>query len=89
MTRVLLSHVANLLVSLVFGVSLKDHGCTLKAYRREFLQELRLYGEMHRFIPVYTAAAVPGSLKLSFPIPSAGMGNRSTAWAALSRSCST
>jgi glycosyltransferase involved in cell wall biosynthesis len=57
LTRVLLSHVANSLVSLTFGVSLRDYGCTLKAYRREFLRDLRLYGEMHRFIPVYAAAA--------------------------------
>jgi glycosyltransferase involved in cell wall biosynthesis len=57
LTRVLLSHVANSLASLIFGVSLRDYGCTLKAYRREFLQDLRLYGEMHRFIPVYAAAA--------------------------------
>src|SRR4029077_3656615 len=55
--RVLLSHAANSLASWIFGVSLRDHGCTLKAYRREFLQDLRLYGEMHRFIPVYAAAA--------------------------------
>lgn len=57
LTRVVLSRAANFLASLMFRVSLKDYGCTLKAYRREFLQDLRLYGEMHRFIPVYMAAA--------------------------------
>lgn len=57
LTRVLLSRAANWLASWIFGVALRDHGCTLKAYRREFLQDLRLYGEMHRFIPVYAAAA--------------------------------
>jgi glycosyltransferase involved in cell wall biosynthesis len=57
LTRVLLSRIANSLASFTFGVSLRDYGCTLKAYRREFLQDLRLYGEMHRFIPVYAAAA--------------------------------
>jgi glycosyltransferase involved in cell wall biosynthesis len=57
LSRVLLSRAANSLVCLLFGVSLRDHGCTLKAYRREFLQDLRLYGEMHRYIPVYAAVA--------------------------------
>ena len=57
LTRVLLSRAANSLVSFLFGVWLNDYGCTLKAYRRRVLQDLRLYGEMHRFIPVYTAAA--------------------------------
>jgi glycosyltransferase involved in cell wall biosynthesis len=57
LTRVLPSRAANRLVSLISGVRLKDHGCTLKAYRREFVDEIRLYGEMHRFIPVYAAWA--------------------------------
>ena len=45
------SHLANRLISWVTGVKLHDSGCTLKAYRREVVKELRLYGEMHRFIP--------------------------------------
>lgn len=53
--RVFLSRVANLLISLATGVRLHDYGCTLKAYRREILGEVRLYGEMHRFIPVYAS----------------------------------
>lgn len=52
-TRVLPSRIANALISWVSGVSLKDYGCTLKAYRREVLEDFRLYGEMHRFVPVY------------------------------------
>lgn len=52
--RRLPSIVANKLISWVTGVSLHDYGCTLKAYRREILQDVNLYGEMHRFIPVYT-----------------------------------
>jgi len=52
-TRKLPSHIANGLISLVTGVRLHDYGCTLKAYRREVLKGFRLYGEMHRFIPVY------------------------------------
>ena len=52
-TRVLPSKVANWLISHVTGVQLHDYGCTLKAYRREVLSGFHLYGEMHRFIPVY------------------------------------
>ena len=52
-TRNLPSHVANALISAVTGVHLHDYGCTLKAYRREALEGFRLYGEMHRFIPVF------------------------------------
>lgn len=52
-TRTLPSRIANGLISWVTGVHLHDYGCTLKAYRREVLTGFRLYGEMHRFIPVY------------------------------------
>lgn len=46
---------ANRLISWVSGVRLHDYGCTLKAYRREVIQGVNLYGEMHRFIPAYAA----------------------------------
>jgi len=52
-TRNLPSSIANGLISWVTGVHLHDYGCTLKAYRRDALQGFRLYGEMHRFIPVF------------------------------------
>lgn len=52
-TRNLPSMLANRLISYVTGVHLHDYGCTLKAYRRGALEGFRLYGEMHRFIPVY------------------------------------
>lgn len=52
-TRTLPSNLANWLISHVTGVPLHDYGCTLKAYRREVLEGFRLYGEMHRFIPVF------------------------------------
>jgi glycosyltransferase involved in cell wall biosynthesis len=52
-TRNLPSGIANRLISLVTGVHLHDYGCTLKAYRRGALEGFRLYGEMHRFIPVF------------------------------------
>ena len=53
LTRTLPSRIANALISWVTGVHLHDYGCTLKAYRREVITGFRLYGEMHRFIPVY------------------------------------
>ncbi len=53
LTRNFPSMMANLLISRVTGVELHDYGCTLKAYRREVLEGFRLYGEMHRFIPVF------------------------------------
>jgi glycosyltransferase involved in cell wall biosynthesis len=49
--RRLPSQVANRLISRTTGTRLHDYGCTLKAYRRQVINELRLYGEMHRFIP--------------------------------------
>jgi len=45
------SYLANRLISSITGVTLQDYGCTLKAYRRELFDHVRLYGEMHRFIP--------------------------------------
>ena len=57
LSRVITSRVANALISRVVGVRLKDFGCTLKAYRREVLEDVKLYGEMHRFIPAYASAA--------------------------------
>lgn len=52
-TRTLPSRLANGLISWTTGVRLHDFGCSLKAYRRDVLDDVRLYGEMHRFIPVY------------------------------------
>jgi len=54
LTRRLPSVIANRIISLIGGVELHDYGCTLKAYRREMLTKIRLYGEMHRFIPIYS-----------------------------------
>jgi len=50
-SRRLPSIIANWLISNVTGVKLHDYGCSLKAYRREVIKNLKLYGEMHRFIP--------------------------------------
>ena len=56
-SRTLPSRIANGLISWVTGVKLHDYGCTLTAYRREVLEPVRLYGEMHRFIPAYAVWA--------------------------------
>ncbi len=55
LTRVLPSRIANRLISWIGGVHLHDYGCSLKAYRREVLKDVQLYGEMHRFIPIYAS----------------------------------
>jgi dolichol-phosphate mannosyltransferase len=53
--RALTSRLASRLISRLSGVALNDYGCTLKAYRRHVIKGVRLYGEMHRFIPIYTS----------------------------------
>lgn len=53
--RNLPSRIANDLISNVSGVHLHDYGCSLKAYRREVLDGVKLYGEMHRFVPIYAS----------------------------------
>lgn len=55
LTRKLPSRMANGLISYISGVYLHDYGCTLKAYRRDVIKNVSLYGQMHRFIPVYCA----------------------------------
>jgi glycosyltransferase involved in cell wall biosynthesis len=57
LTRQLPSRLANRLVSRLSGVELHDYGCSLKAYRRDALTGVKLYGEMHRFIPIYAGWA--------------------------------
>lgn len=53
--RNFVSRVANRVISWISGVELHDYGCTLKAYRADVIKGVRLYGEMHRFIPIYAA----------------------------------
>jgi len=57
LTRRLPSRLANRLISKLSGVDLHDYGCSLKAYRRDALTGVKLYGEMHRFIPIYAGWA--------------------------------
>ncbi len=52
-TRVLPSKIANFIISRYLGLYLHDYGCTLKGYKKDIVKNIRLYGEMHRFIPVF------------------------------------
>ena len=54
-TRKIPSMIANRIISFIGGVPLHDYGCSLKAYRRDVIKDVRLYGEMHRFIPIYAS----------------------------------
>ncbi|MCZ6876531.1 MAG: glycosyltransferase family 2 protein [Acidobacteria bacterium] len=57
LTRIFPSRLANRLISRISGVHLHDYGCTLKGYRRDLVRHIRLYGEMHRFIPIFASWA--------------------------------
>jgi len=52
-TRRLTSYIANWLISVIVGLKLHDYGCTMKAYRRDIIKDIKFYGDMHRFIPAY------------------------------------
>src|SRR6476469_1389461 len=56
-TRKIPSMIANRLISWIGGVPLHDYSCSLKAYRRDVLKDVKLYGEMHRFNPIYASWA--------------------------------
>jgi glycosyltransferase involved in cell wall biosynthesis len=56
LTRRLPSSVANWLISKITGIKLRDYGCSLKAYRREVIENVQLYGELHRFIPALASS---------------------------------
>ena len=56
-SRKIPSQIANRVISWIGGVHLHDYGCSLKAYRRDVIQDVKLYGEMHRFIPIYASWA--------------------------------
>ena len=65
-TRRVPSVIANRLLSSVTGVRLHDYGCSLKAYRAEYIDSIELYGEMHRFIPAY--AHMSGARVIEIPV---------------------
>ncbi len=56
-SRKIPSMIANKIISWIGDVPLHDYGCSLKAYRRDVLKDVKLYGEMHRFIPIYASWA--------------------------------
>ncbi len=56
-SRKIPSQIANRVISWIGGVKLHDYGCSLKVYRRDVIQDVKLYGEMHRFIPIYASWA--------------------------------
>ncbi len=66
MSRKLPSRVANCMISRITGTRLHDYGCTLKAYDSEVVRHLRLYGELHRFIPAL--AALSGARVTEMPV---------------------
>ncbi len=66
LTRTLPSRIANGLISRLSNVPLHDYGCTLRVYKREFIEQIPLYGEMHRFIPIYVTWA--GARLVEMPV---------------------
>lgn len=66
LTRLLPSKIANWLIGKVTGVKLHDYGCSLKAYRRELLADMNLYGELHRFLPAL--AYIEGARITELPV---------------------
>lgn len=64
--RKLPSKIANWIIGRTSGVRLHDYGCTLKVYRREYVRDIPLYGQMHRFIPIYVTWA--GARMLEIPV---------------------
>jgi len=66
LSRTLPSRIANSLISKLSNVPLHDYGCTLRAYKREFIEQIPLYGEMHRFIPIYVTWA--GARLIEVPV---------------------
>jgi glycosyltransferase involved in cell wall biosynthesis len=67
LTRKLPSWAANRVIRMITGVAIRDNGCSLKAYRRELLERIHLYSDMHRFIPA-TAVAVAGARVAEMPV---------------------
>ncbi len=53
LSRKIPSKIANIIIGYITGVKIHDYGCSMKAYRRDLIQDIKLYGEMHRFIPAY------------------------------------
>jgi glycosyltransferase involved in cell wall biosynthesis len=66
LTRLLPSKIANAIIGRVTGVKLHDYGCSLKAYRKEIVEDMNLYGELHRFLPAL--AFIEGARIVEIPV---------------------
>ncbi|KPQ32293.1 MAG: Glycosyltransferases involved in cell wall biogenesis [Phormidesmis priestleyi Ana] len=66
LTRLLPSKIANLIIGKVTGVTIRDYGCSLKAYRAELVADMKLYGELHRFLPAL--AFIEGARVTEIPV---------------------
>ena len=66
LTRLFPSKIANWLIGKVTGVRIHDYGCSLKAYRQELVQDMNLYGELHRFLPAL--AFIEGARITELPV---------------------
>lgn len=66
LTRLLPSKIANLIIGKVTGVKIRDYGCSLKAYRAELVADMKLYGELHRFLPAL--AFIEGARVTEVPV---------------------
>jgi hypothetical protein len=87
-TRKLPSWLANALMSVASGVRLDDYGCTLKAYRRFVFPGVHLYGEMHRFIPIYAAQRGARATEIEVTHHPRRTARPSTDWDAFPTCCS-
>ncbi len=67
-SRKIPSKIANWLIGRITGVRIHDYGCTLKAYRREIVKKLRLYGELHRFIPALASTVTSVDRIIEIPV---------------------
>jgi glycosyltransferase involved in cell wall biosynthesis len=84
LSRRILSRIFNRVTSAFSGVRLHDMNCGLKAYRAEVVHGLRLYGELHRFIPVLAASASPSCPSTTARASTAARGTASSATCAAS-----
>lgn len=66
LTRLLPSKIANIIIGKVTGVKLRDYGCSLKAYRADVVADMKLYGELHRFLPAL--AFIEGARVTEVPV---------------------
>lgn len=88
-TRRLPSMIANWIISHTTGVKLHDYGCSLKVFRADVVKPMRLYGEMHRFLPAIASEFGVTIAERVVNHRARRHGRSSTGWGARSGSCST